>query len=274
MAPVAPVLAAPTVLTSTVDPSADALRLAGTAVPGATVEIVIAAGTGTGAVRLEARAGSSASGGWAATVDVSALADGTYAITAVASLGAQTSLPSSTSFSLKRPPSDPTITSIDSGDGRLFPILRGTALPGADVIVTAGGTDSTTTADASGDWALELDRGLVAGSDTIGVRQQVDGTTSAQVEATIGLHIPAVSTTVRAGREVVTVSGDPGATISVAVGAGAWQSETLDSGGDLVMEVPAGGSPLPAPVSARYADAGRQGLVVTSAPPANGADGG
>lgn len=263
----APLLAPPTILASTVDAPADALQLTGTAAPGATVDITIAAGAG--AARLSARAVSSASGGWTATLDVSALADGTYAVSAVASLGAHTSLPSSTSVSLKRPPGSPQITLIDAGDGRLFPILRGTAIPGAEVAVTAGGSTSTATADASGDWVLELDRGVVAGSNAIGVRQQADGMTSPEVETTIALHAPAVSTTVRAGTEVVTVSGDPGATISVAAGDGAWQSEVLDSDGDFVAQFPAGPPSRLTVVSVRYADAGREGLLVISTLPAD-----
>jgi hypothetical protein len=51
------------------------------------------------------------------------------------------------------PPAAPSIANVDTGGGLYYPIVSGTAAPGATITVTAGGTMATTTADATGAWS-------------------------------------------------------------------------------------------------------------------------
>jgi hypothetical protein len=51
------------------------------------------------------------------------------------------------------PPAAPSIASIDTGGGLYYPIVSGTAAPGATITVTGGGATTTTTTDATGAWS-------------------------------------------------------------------------------------------------------------------------
>jgi len=54
------------------------------------------------------------------------------------------------------PPAAPTIGTVDTGGNLYYPLVSGTATPGATVTVTAGGTPTSVTADSSGNWKAQV----------------------------------------------------------------------------------------------------------------------
>ncbi|MGN6199275.1 sigma-70 family RNA polymerase sigma factor [Humibacter sp.] len=56
-----------------------------------------------------------------------------------------------------QPPAAPTIGSVDTGGNLYYPLVSGTATPGATVTVSAGGAATSVTADSSGVWSAQVD---------------------------------------------------------------------------------------------------------------------
>lgn len=94
-----------------------------------------------------------------------------------------------------QPPAAPTVSTVDTGDDRYYPIVSGTAEPGAIVTVVAAGHTTTVVADATGAWSASplAERQDAAASGTITVTQTVDGLTSPEVNATYALKAPELS---------------------------------------------------------------------------------
>lgn len=96
----------------------------------------------------------------------------------------------------------PTITTIDTLSGVVFPIVSGTARPLTTVTVHAGGGQITVQSDSSGHWVtpqIEVPAGAFI------VSAQADGRSAPEQDAT--LSPPTLSASVRAGAVEVTVRG-------------------------------------------------------------------
>ncbi|MGN6206459.1 sigma-70 family RNA polymerase sigma factor [Humibacter sp.] len=55
-----------------------------------------------------------------------------------------------------QPPAAPTIGSVDTGGNLYYPLVSGTATPGATVTASAGGAATSVTADSSGAWSAQV----------------------------------------------------------------------------------------------------------------------
>lgn len=110
-------------------------------------------------------------GAWYATV--ASLPVGSYSASAVQQVpGAGESNAVETTF-LVAPPevvAAPKVSQIDRRDTRYLPVVRGTAAPGATVIVWINGVRNEGTADSQGQWVVYPDRGGVAGSNEVWVQ--------------------------------------------------------------------------------------------------------
>ncbi len=126
-------------------------------------------------------------------------------------------------------PTDGQQVTVADRDATTTVTVRGTAEPGATVVVDlGGGRDAATTADDDGAWQVEVP-GVPAGTTTVSVTQQVGGTTSRPVTVDVEVRVadpvtiatPADGTTVRVAQDdslaTVTANGaaEPGAEVRV-----------------------------------------------------------
>lgn len=93
-------------------------------------------------------------------------------------------------------PDSPVLHAPDTANGLAFPILSGTAAPGAFVTVgTPDGRSLATTADEAGEWSLIVD-GLPAGSSDLSVKQtDASGRTSDATVQSVDLLAPVITLT-------------------------------------------------------------------------------
>jgi hypothetical protein len=95
-----------------------------------------------------------------------------------------------------QPPAAPAITTVDTGGGRYFPLVSGTAQAGATVKVTGAGSSVTTQAGADGSWTISTAfTGYGVGNGTVSATQ-TDASTdleSAAATASFTLSAPQAS---------------------------------------------------------------------------------
>ncbi|GAB3392118.1 hypothetical protein GCM10027568_18840 [Humibacter soli] len=163
------------------------------------------------------------------------------------------------------PPAAPSIGTVDTGDGKYFPLVSGSAAPGATVTVSGAGSTVTVQADASGAWRLDsaLD-GYGAGTGTVSVTQTdpATGLSSAATTSSFALTAPQASAhgLFRQGGFFVeaTVSGAPKARVELLVDGASRDAFTLNGAGRYTDYLLVG--PGTHTVETRYADgAGRVG---------------
>ncbi|GAA4265483.1 beta strand repeat-containing protein [Frondihabitans peucedani] len=235
------------------DPTADAripvaaaglttdVAVTGTAQPGASIALSIA-----GAPRGTATA--DGSGEW--TVTVADLGTGSYTASATQTVGGTTSGAVTRPFQVVVGAA----VVIDSpSTGAVYPVARdtsttsvtvtGTAEPRATVVAQLpGGIAATTTAADDGSYSLTL-QDVPTGSQTISVKQTVNGTTSptaATVTVTVRAAAPIVLSAPEPGVDVVVGAAGATATVPVAGTAEPGASVTIDLGGGLTATAQAG----------------------------------
>lgn len=142
--------------------------LSGFAAPEARVRLTV---RGERDVNQEQAVRALSNGAWYATF--ASLPPGSYSAAAVQQApGAGESGAAMTMFAVA--PSEviaaPVVSQIDSRETRYLPVVRGTAAPGATVIVWINGVRNEGTADSKGKWRVYPDRGGVAGSNEVWVQ--------------------------------------------------------------------------------------------------------
>ena len=94
------------------------------------------------------------------------------------------------------PPAAPSIGTVDTGDGKYFPLVSGTAAPGATVTVSGAGSTVTVQADAGGAWHLDSAlEGYGTGTGTVSATQTdpATGLSSAATTSSFVLTAPQAS---------------------------------------------------------------------------------
>ncbi|HWD62587.1 MAG TPA: hypothetical protein VG369_08810, partial [Humibacter sp.] len=97
-----------------------------------------------------------------------------------------------------QPPAAPAITTVDTGGGRYFPLVSGTAQAGDTVKVTGAGSSVTTQAGADGSWTISTAfTGYGVGTGTVSATQTdaSTGLESAATTASFTLGAPQASVT-------------------------------------------------------------------------------
>ncbi|WP_243062547.1 sigma-70 family RNA polymerase sigma factor [Humibacter sp. RRB41] len=165
-----------------------------------------------------------------------------------------------------QPPAAPAITTVDTGGGRYFPLVSGTAQAGATVKVSGAGSSVTTQAGSDGSWTISTAiTGYGVGDGTVSATQTdaSTGLESAATTASFTLGAPQASVTsvIRPGGFLVdvTTTGTAGAGYELFLDRTSLGTSTLaGSGSDTRYRLvwPAGQHT----VDARYSDgAGRVG---------------
>jgi RNA polymerase sigma factor (sigma-70 family) len=256
-----PTPTAPVILSPVAGPvESDLLVVHGTADAG--VGILLQLIDSSGAVLARADVSADAAGAWSAPLSLVGMPDGVYSLKATATRGSSTSPTTTVAVTVCRTLSAPTVTLADSAGGRYFPILAGAAAPGATVHAIAGTVHSTTTADANGSWAFQVTDGLTAGRTMIDVQQSLGGRMSPPTSVKVDLYAPALVLANGINGLVVTVTGDPAATIQVRIDQGAWLACQLDGDGRFTMAIGSQGRSAGTTIETRYAAGPRFGLTV------------
>ena len=231
----------PTNLSATTDATP---TISGRAEPGATVVITIDAGT---ADERTATVTADAAGNWSYTPDT-ALGEGKHEV--VASVTAPGGGVGSDEIDFEVDTTAPAVTVTDPVEGSSVndstPTISGTTEPGATVVVTIGEATYTTTADATGNWSVDVDE-LADGSHVATV-QATDraGNVGPAVDATFVVDTsgPVVEITSPAEGEeigaapVIAGTSDPGAEIEIYVDGVLIGTTTADESGDWSFAVP------------------------------------
>ena len=234
--PHAPVIVYPSP-SSIVKTSAATLDVKGTGAPNATVTASL---DGT----VAATSAADASGAWTLTIPLDAFGDGTHTLSVVQSTAGGTSAAATLAIVIDRrpaPPSAPVVSTVDTADGRYFPILSGMAAPGSTVtIAAAAGASVTATADANGAWTAGPITDLPAGTSTLSVTQtDAQGRLSPVTTVTVELVTPELE--LQSGRDgtTLTITGVPGAQVEGRLAAvGSWSTLTLDGSGRWQRDLP------------------------------------
>jgi hypothetical protein len=79
----------------------------------------------------------------------------------------------------------PAVSQIDSSETRYLPVVRGTAAPGANIIVWINGVSNEGTADSRGKWVVYPDRGGIAGSNVVWIQVADPGSQLLSVPTTL-----------------------------------------------------------------------------------------
>ncbi|WP_083947608.1 Ig-like domain-containing protein [Phaeovulum vinaykumarii] len=235
------------------------LVLTGTAEPGATVNVTIGSVTRPATV--------AADGSWSATFEAGTIAAGTYTATAtVEATDAVGNVASDTrSFSVDTVANvtvNP-VTADNTVSGTEAPAslaVTGTADAGATVEVTMGAITRSATADMNGTWTVSFPAGVVAAGEyaaSLSVSAtDTNGNTATLTHAfdvdtvtslTAGTATPGADDVVNAaeaaGGLAVSGTGEPGATVEVALSNGATASATVDFNGNWSTTIPASALP-------------------------------
>jgi hypothetical protein len=240
---------APGSTTTVADAGATAtIPVTGTAEPGASVAVAIDGQTAT------VTAG--ADGGWSAAVRGVPVGD--WTIAAMQTVDGLVSIPvdrpvsvaAAAAVRISAPSDGDTRTVFAPATGADVPV-RGTAAPGATVLVDLGfGHTATTTAGPDGAWSTTVPS-VPEGSYTVAVTQSIGGTTSTPVTLTVAVDVAdalvvrapsdgqAVTSAAPDGSVPVTVSGtaEAGSTVAVTIG-GDTESATAGSDGAFTVTVP------------------------------------
>ncbi|WP_431277123.1 hypothetical protein [Leifsonia poae] len=164
-----------------------------------------------------------------------------------------------------RPPrlEAPSLTSVDTADGLYFPMLSGSAEPGAAITVSNGPLPDVVVAAASdGTWSTPQLEGLPAGRSTIDVAQTLRGATSATTTATVDLVPPTIVASRGAlvnGLFPLPITGHPGAHVTVLIEGSSSAQATLDATGGATVSIPFASGQAPLTMTARYGAPGRSG---------------
>ncbi|SFS65119.1 Ig-like domain-containing protein [Saccharopolyspora flava] len=224
--------------------------VSGTAEPGSTVIVTDDQGNQVGTTTADV------DGNW--TVEVAQpFPDGPHTITATATDAAgNTSQPSDpVTFTVDTtPPGAPTITGPGNGSltGDSTPTVSGTAEPGSTVTVTddQGNELGTTTADADGNWVVEVGQPLLDGphtitataTDTAGNTSQPSDPVTFTVDTTPpgapAITGPADGSAVGDNTPTITGTGEPGATVEVTVDGTVIGTTTVNNDGTWTLDVP------------------------------------
>jgi RNA polymerase sigma factor (sigma-70 family) len=210
--------------------AATTLPLTGTGQPGATVAITASpAGTAlsaTSATALSApaplaTATVTAAGTWAVDVNIAALTDGAWVLSATQTTSSGTSTGVTVRIGVDRTAEPPVIAAVDTGTGAtaalLAPILTGTAEPGATVELLDHGTGiATVTADAQGLWSSPELIAIPSAYSLTARQTDPLGNVSAESAPVTGTAtVPTVTATVVPGGVQLAVHGTPGTTLAV-----------------------------------------------------------
>lgn len=251
-------------------------------------DTIVVSGTGTPGARLTASfddhpvalATVDGSGAWSLSLPTAALADGPHTLSLVqATAGGASKAATLQVVMARRPaaPDAPVVSAVDTGGGRYFPVLSGTAVPGATVTIQSVAATETATADASGAWTSAAITGLPAGTDTLNVTQtDPQGQVSSATSATAVLAVPAVAVDRTREGVALTVTGVPGAQIDGRITAsGSWVAVALDADGRWSGTLPWWTDFGSRTLQLRYAGDGRIGPTVavslgSAAPSGNG----
>lgn len=187
--------------------SADALELSGTAAPGATVRLL--AGT-----TVLGSTVASADGSWSSAFPIDGLEDGEWTLSLVQVVSGRSSEPVPVRITVERTVLPPTVD-VDTGGGAFYPIVSGTAKPGATVEVFDGSTlRATVVAEPDGTWTTDVLE--MAGLDYSITARQTDvlGNVSSASDTIEGSLQPlTIGATVSGIRVVLTGTGAPGARV-------------------------------------------------------------
>lgn len=251
-------------------------------------DTIVVSGTGTPGARLTASfddhpvalATLDGSGAWSLSLPTAALADGPHTLSLVQATACGASKAATLQVVMARRPAAPdapVISAVDTGGGRYFPVLSGTAVPGATVTIQSVAATETATADASGAWTSAAITGLPAGTDTLNVTQtDPQGQVSSATSATAVLAVPAVAVDRTREGVALTVTGVPGAQVDGRITAsGSWVAVALDADGKWSGTLPWWTDFGSRTLQLRYAGDGRFGPTVSvplgsAAPSGNG----
>ncbi|WP_223693503.1 sigma-70 family RNA polymerase sigma factor [Leifsonia poae] len=237
-------------------------------------------GTGVAGARIVARlsgrdvgtASVAANGGWVLGVALGDVPDGTYRVDTVQRTDVGDSPAVARTIILDRVVAPPVVVSVDTGQGaeagRYFPLLSGTAEPGATVTVAANAAPlAEVTADAAGAWSTPPIEGLSAGSAELAVTQtDRAGTVSRPSVQTVSLEVPTLQVVGTVLGFLAVVSGTPDAGIQgQVIGHTAWADARLGAAGTWNRLVPWWDARRTVVVGARYAADGRFGPTAVSA---------
>ncbi len=169
----------------------------------------------------------------------------------------------------KTGPAAPVVSFIRDTDGDGLPTISGTAQPGATVtIVDPQGRSHTTTADANGNFTLELASAPtpLTGNYVVTARDATGNTSLPTTVVASDLFVAAPTATVRDtdGDGLPTVSGttEPGATVTIVDPQGNSHTVTADGSGNYGLEL----NPAPTPLLGNYVVTARDAAGNTSLP--------
>lgn len=144
--------------------------IAGSARPGATVTLYL---SGENAQHSVETVAVNKAGGWSFTLNDPH--EGSILARAYQSDATGQRSPLSTSeyaVAWNTPTSSPVITSVDTADGTLAPIVHGTGEPGNLVQITLNEVATTKRINSDGEWFAQIDKGLLLGQNTITATQR------------------------------------------------------------------------------------------------------
>jgi RNA polymerase sigma factor (sigma-70 family) len=218
--------AAPSISTPAVgDPpisSRTALRIDGTGVAGNSVEASLAPIDGEPAATAHGTV--APDGKWAVDISLASVSNGTYALSVVQINDAGPSAAAERTVVIAIPPDAPEITNVETGGGYYYPIVSGTGVPDATVIVVAadGQRSDPINVNADGTWTSPQ---LDWVTTSVAATQTYDALTSHRsVPRTVAIDVPPVASYVLTGWAysdlgwgdgfTLTVNGDSGASFS------------------------------------------------------------
>ncbi|MGJ4845831.1 sigma-70 family RNA polymerase sigma factor [Leifsonia sp. Le1] len=235
--PATPVPDAPVILSPSpsapVLTDADVITVSGTALPGSSVTAAVDRS-------VFSTFPADATGSWTIRIPLAAYADGRHALTFVQKAAQGTSAASSLDVTIDRTPAAPVVIAVDTADGRYFPILSGTAQPGATVAISGpGGVGPVSVAaDATGAWTSPPVTGLAAGTSTLTVTQ-TDQARRQSASSTVDVQLVAPALSIdwswwpdHGPAVTATATGIPGADVELRVwGSIGWTTAALDADG-------------------------------------------
>ncbi|KRC51588.1 hypothetical protein ASE16_00345 [Leifsonia sp. Root227] len=178
-----------------------------------------------------------------------------------------TSTPTPTPTSTPTPTAPaPVVTTVDTAGGRYFPILSGTAAPGATVTITASAGTVAVTADAGGAWTSPPISDLATGTSALSVTQtDAQGRLSPAASVTVALDAPALTLDGRGDGTSLTITGVPRARVEGRLTtSGSWSTLALDGSGRWESSLPWWTGIGTWTVQVRYAGDDREGPIASA----------
>jgi RNA polymerase sigma factor (sigma-70 family) len=158
----------------------------------------------------------------------------------------------------------PTVVTVNDDGGLLYPILEGTARPGAIITISqALAEDVTVTVDEEGNWSTTPLVAAPSGDSTFSVTQTVNNTESPATSVTVTLQAPTFAGTsgpLEDGSVAMPLTGAPDSHVVVEVDGASVLTVDLDDSGAGVAHIPiTPGNNGPYEVAAHYEAAPRLG---------------